>query len=144
MSSSIRRHMTSRVTDATFPTSGSSTSSEKLKPSCCWFVYPYRLSTALPPWKTTSKLIKLQMFCVVRCSWHAYAPHTWIESTVVLKTGLLYFTVRQYFGLLELVRLEPYFSKMFRAVESFCRDAIVWKGQDINVWQKSLNKHNLS
>lgn len=56
---------------------------------------------------------------------------TLIASTVALKTGLLCFTVRQYFGLLELVRFEPYFSKMLSAVESLCKEPMIllWEQQ---------------
>lgn len=47
---------------------------------------------------------------------------TLMASTVALKTGLLCFTLRQYLGLLGQVKLQPYFSSMFRAVDNLCRD----------------------
>lgn len=59
---------------------------------------------------------------------------TWIASTVALKTGLLCLTVLQYFGLLGFVRLQPYFSKMFRAVDKRCSDASVWQKQREEGW----------
>lgn len=48
-----------------------------------------------------------------------------MASTVALNTGLLCFTVLQYFGLLGFVKLQPYFSRMFKAVDNLCRDTSV-------------------
>lgn len=46
-----------------------------------------------------------------------------MASTVVLKTGLLCLTLLQYLGLVGLVRLQPYFSRMLRALTSLLNDS---------------------
>lgn len=62
---------------------------------------------------------------IMSYSMYLFIFFTCMASTVALNTGLLCFTVLQYFGLLGFVRLQPYFSRMFNAVDSLCRDPSV-------------------
>lgn len=48
---------------------------------------------------------------------------TLMASTVVLKTGLLCLTLLQYLGLVGLVRLQPYFSRILKALTSLLKDS---------------------
>lgn len=49
-----------------------------------------------------------------------------MASTVVLKTGLLCLTLRQYLGLVGQVRLQPYFSRILKALTSPRRESKTW------------------
>lgn len=57
---------------------------------------------------------------------------TLTASTVVLKTGLLCLTLLQYLGLAGLVRLQPYFSRILKALISRLKDSRTWKRGKMN------------
>lgn len=54
---------------------------------------------------------------------------TFTASTVVLKTGLLCLTLLQNFGLPGLVRLQPYFSRILKALTSLPKDTWTWEAE---------------
>lgn len=57
---------------------------------------------------------------------------TLMASTVALKTGLLCLTLLQNLGLAGLVKLQPYFSRILKALTSLLKDSTTWRRGKMN------------
>lgn len=53
-----------------------------------------------------------------------------MASTVALKTGLLCLTLLQNLGLAGLVKLQPYFSRILKALTSLLKDSRTWRREN--------------